>query len=128
MFLCRILGLVFRGSGQANPKTNAQGDSQHNKHADEEAPPLKLVAVFGMDNSLTDVHVRTLEVRCRLLSICLCALNKGLLRHNELVHFIVEKSQLSDRALNSLELVVASLDSAQSRLCLTAAVGELNYC
>jgi hypothetical protein len=110
--LCRILCLVFRGSSQANPKTNAQGDSQHNKHADEEAPPLELVAVFGMDNGLTDVHVPTLEVRCRLLSICLCALNERLLRDNELVHFIEEKSQLSDRALNALELVVASLDSA----------------
>lgn len=112
MILCRILCPVFRRTSQANPKTNAKGDSQHNKHANEEAPPLELVAVFGMDNSLTDLHVPTLEVRCRTLSICLCALNERLLRDNELVHFVEESSQLSDRALNALEFVVAGLDSA----------------
>jgi hypothetical protein len=110
--LRRILRLVFRGLSEADSKTNAQGDGQYDKYDDEEAPPLELVAVPGMDNCLADMLVSALEIRCRVLSILLCALNERFLCDNELVHFIEQSSQLSDRAFDSLELVVAGLDGA----------------
>jgi hypothetical protein len=65
-----------------------------------------------MDNRLADMLVSALEIRCRVLSILLSALNKGFLRDNELVHFIEQSSELGNSAFDALELVVAGLDGA----------------